>query len=298
MHVLLLAGGYSNERDVSIRSGDAVQRALTTNGHKVRRIDPKEDVNWEQVIKDIDVAFIALHGAGGEDGVIQAQLEKMNISYTGSGIGASDLCWDKWAYKEFLHDKNIPLSPGALVSINNLENDYFKKPFVLKPIRGGSTIDMLIVREVTPKKLHEAKKLLRRYDFMLIEELITGTEITVPVVGNTALDIIEIIPPENKDFDYENKYNGQTQELCPPQNVSVEIQAKAKELAIRIHTITGCRDLSRTDMMIDTRNNLYVLETNTGPGLTDTSLLPKSAAVAGMDMPALCDTLIHLALKH
>ncbi len=298
MHILLLAGGYSNEREVSLRSGDAVEKALKTKGHEVRRADPKEDLDWPAIIDGIDAAFIVLHGAGGEDGDIQAQLEAVGLRYTGCGIGASDLCWDKWAYKQFLEDKDVPICDGAIVELKDMDNDFFTSPFVLKPIRGGSTIDALIAHEVTEEKLDEAKRLLKKYDHMLIEPLIVGVEITVPVVGETALTPIEIIPPENKDFDYENKYNGATQELCPPVHVSENIQHEAMELAMKIHKLTGCRDISRTDMIIDKDGKLHVLETNTVPGMTDGSLLPKSAAVAGMDMPALCDKLINLALKH
>jgi D-alanine-D-alanine ligase len=298
MHVLLLAGGYSNERDVSLRSGDAVEKALISKGHTVHRIDPKQDIDWSEVSTGIDVAFIALHGAGGEDGIIQAQLEKAGIPYTGSGIGASELCWDKWAFKEFLDDKDVPLTKGALVTAADTSNEYFKRPFVLKPIRGGSTLDTLIARDVTEDTIAEAAKLLKKYDSMLVEELVEGIEITIPVIGETALDIIEIVPPPNKEFDYENKYNGETQELCPPQHVSDTMQQQAKDLAVRIHTLTGCRDISRTDMIIDSSNKLHVLETNTVPGLTETSLVPKSAAVAGMDMATLCEKLIQLALTH
>lgn len=298
MHILLLAGGYSNERDVSLRSGDAVEKALKAKGHEVRRADPKEDLDWPAIIDGIDAAFIALHGAGGEDGDIQAQLEAVGLRYTGCGIGASDLCWDKWAYKEFLEDKDVPICDGAIVTLQDIDNDLFKKPFVLKPVRGGSTIDTLITHEVSEENLAAAKRLLQKYDHMLVEPLIVGIEITVPVIGEAALTPIEIIPPKNKDFDYENKYNGETQELCPPINVSEDKQHEAMELALKIHNLTGCRDMSRTDMIIDRDGNLHVLETNTVPGMTDGSLLPKSAAVAGMDMPELCDKLIKLALQH
>lgn len=298
MHILLLAGGYSNEREVSIRSGDAVEAGLKAKGHIVRRVDPKDDLNWAEIIKGIDVAFIALHGAGGEDGDMQAQLDALGIPYTGSGVGASDLCWDKWAFKEFLGDKDVPLSAGTIVTAKELEHEYFNHPFVLKPIRGGSSIDVVIAHEVTDEKLSDAAALLQKYEFMLLEPLIVGIEITVPVVGDKALDVIEIIPPEHKDFDYTYKYNGETQELCPPLNISEDIQKEARTLALRIHTLTGCRDLSRTDMMVDKSGKIHVLETNTVPGLTSASLLPKSAAVSGMNMSELCDLLVNLAVKH
>jgi D-alanine-D-alanine ligase len=178
-----------------------------------------------------------------------------------------------------------------------LDNPLFGKSFVLKPIEGGSTLDALIARTPSPEKLEEAKQLLKKYDKMLLEELIFGIEITVPVLGNKALPVIEIIPPADKEFDYENKYNGASQELCPPQNVSDEIQKRAQELAERIHKLCGCNDMSRTDMIIDESGELFVLETNTIPGLTDQSLFPKAAAEAGHSMSELVDILVKSALK-
>ena len=297
MHILVISGGYSNERDVSLRSGEAVEKALRSKGHEVRTADPKTDLDWPVVAKDIDVAFNALHGAGGEDGVIQAQLEKIGLAYTGSGIGASDLCWDKWAYKEFLEDKDIPLSRGEVVTGTNLDSGYFKRPFVLKPIRGGSTLDTLIAREPSPQKLEEARKLLQKYDHMLIETLVEGVEITVGVFEDMALPVIEIMPPDGLEFDYENKYNGATKELCPPVHVSEQVQKQAQELALRIHRLTGCRHISRTDMIVDKNDQLHVLETNTVPGLTDQSLLPKMVKQAGMSFEDFVDKLVNLAIK-
>jgi D-alanine-D-alanine ligase len=140
--------------------------------------------------------------------------------------------------------------------------------------------------------------LLNRYPEMLLEELIEGTEITVPILGSDALPIVEIIPPEGQVFDYDNKYNGLSEELCPPRSISMELQEKAKQLALRVHKIAGCRHYSRTDMIIDKHNNIYVLETNTLPGMTDESLFPKSAKAAGISMQELCERLINLATTH
>ena len=131
---------------------------------------------------------------------------------------------------------------------------------------------------------------------MLLEELVEGIEITVAVVGDQALPVIEIIPPEAGEFDYENKYNGRSQELCPPEHVAEDIQAEARDLALRTHNLTGCRDFSRTDMILTPLGELWILETNTIPGMTDQSLLPKAAAAAGIPMPLLCDRLVQMAL--
>ncbi len=299
MHVLLLAGGNSNERDVSLRSGNAVEAGLKAAGYKVTREDPGAmGFNLKTAADSTDVVFIVLHGSGGEDGAIQEQLETIGIPYTGCGVEASKLCWDKWSYKNFLQSRDIPVSVGKMVSKEDLDDPLFKEPFVLKPAQGGSSLDTLIAREVTKENLDTAKELLNKYPSLLLERLVFGKEITLTILGNQPLEVIEIIPPEHGEFDYENKYNGATQEIIPPRNVSNEAQKKAQELALRIHSMTGCRDISRTDMIVDNNDELHVLETNTIPGMSDQSLVPKAAARAGYDMSALCDLLVGLALKH
>lgn len=140
-----------------------------------------------------------------------------------------------------------------------------------------------------PPELFDA---LRRHKEMLIEELIDGAEITVGVLNNEALPVVEIIPPKDQEFDYENKYNGATQELCPPENISAGVQTRAQALAVEVHAITQCRHLSRTDMMIDADGELYVIDTNTIPGLTDQSLYPKAASAAGYSWKKLIDTFL------
>ena len=156
---------------------------------------------------------------------------------------------------------------------------------------------MLIVRDVSAFDQQRAVELFARHESMLLEQLIEGTEITVPVLIDESLPVIEIVPPGDAEFDYENKYNGRTHELCPPQSVSTELQEQARDLALRVHQLLDARDLSRTDIMIDSHDQLWVLEINTIPGLTDQSLLPKSAAVAGYPMPVLCKRLVETALN-
>jgi len=161
------------------------------------------------------------------------------------------------------------------------DSQLVRHPFVLKPVADGSSVGALIVRKL-PFDEAAAGRLLATYHTMLLEELIVGREITVPVLGDRALPVIEIIPPQGKEFDYQNKYNGATTELCPPANVSPEQQERAQRLAERLHKLSGARHLSRTDIMIDKTGELYVLELNTLPGLTAQSLFPKAAAVAGL----------------
>lgn len=296
--VLLLAGGTSDEREVSLRSGAAVKAALLAEGYEVRDFDPSKPLT-ESTVEGCDVAFPVLHGAGGEDGSLQAKLDELGLPYVGTGAAASELCFDKWRYKQLLIEHGLPVPKGELVDEAGFwRSDLIKRPFVLKPRDGGSSIDNLLARDARPDPDKSiVAGLFKRYGELLLEELVEGTELTLAVLGDKALPAIEIIPPPDGEFNYENKYNGKTQEICPPANVSQDIQAKARDLALKIHQLAGCRDFSRTDIMIDTKDNLRVLETNTIPGMTDQSLFPKAALAAGISMRQLVDRLVQMALK-
>jgi D-alanine-D-alanine ligase len=297
-HVIVLAGGTSDEREVSLRSGGAVVKALRAAGHQVDEIDPADTLPGRlSDLQAADVVFPALHGAGGEDGTLQKYLEENNIRFVGSGSKASALCFDKIAYDAFLEDTDLSLPETALVDWATYQGSFLAiSPHVLKPNDGGSSIDTFIIREPQQRDLNALQQAFDRHGKLILQELIPGAEITVAVVGDKALPTIEIIPPADQEFDYENKYNGATQELCPAQHISQAIQDEAERLASHIHTLTGCLDMSRTDFIIGPNDTLYVLETNTIPGLTDQSLLPKAAAVAGYAMPGLCDMLVQAAL--
>lgn len=187
---------------------------------------------------------------------------------------------------------------GEIVSLKAYSaHPLAKNPHILKPIDGGSSVDTFVIRDVSTANKSAITKAFERHETLLLEELIVGTEVTVGVLGNEALPIIEIIPPQNEEFDYENKYNGKTQELIPAVHVSLEDQHAVQELALRAHAIAGCRDFSRSDFIISTDGRFYLLETNTIPGMTNQSLFPKMAAASGMDMPALCDRLVSFALS-
>jgi D-alanine-D-alanine ligase len=297
MKVLVIAGGTSNERDVSLRSGKSVAEALRQKGHEVSEADPR-DSNFDISLlsQNVDVVFIALHGQGGEDGTLQAQLEAIGKPFVGSGSEASRLCIDKWAYKQLLINHGLPASEGWQVSLSEINTDYFLKPYVLKPVEGGSSLDTQIARTPNENTKQESIELLSKYEHMLLEPIIDGVEITIGILGDEPLPVIEIIPPLGLEFDYENKYNGATKELCPPQNVKEEVQNTARSLALKIHNLTGCRHMSRTDMIVDSHDQLHVLETNTIPGLTNQSLLPKMALEAGYSVPELVNKLITMAL--
>jgi D-alanine-D-alanine ligase len=296
-NICVLAGGDSDEREISLRSGAAVAKALEAAGYKVTQFDPANGISAEDV-SGCDAVFPVLHGKGGEDGSIQTELEKFGVPYVGSDVAASELCFDKWNYKQFLETHDLPVPDGRLVDENSFTKDaLYRQSFVLKPFDGGSSIDTFIHRGNGPVNQTLVQDIFSRHERLLLEELIAGTEITVAVVGTEALPVIEIVPPESGEFDYKNKYNGKSQELCPPKSVSEKLQARARELALRAHNLTRCRDFSRTDIMISKGGELYILETNTIPGMTDQSLLPKAALVAGMDMPTLVDKLAQMALN-
>lgn len=296
MNILLLAGGSFGEREVSLWSGQAVARAFDELGYDYNLVDPKEpDFDITKHLEGVDLVFVAMHGRGGEDGTYQRILEEKGIPFVGSGSKASELCTDKWAFKKLLNDNGIRTPKGELVSLHRMDSLLFDKPYVLKPCDEGSSLDTQIVRNPSPEAFAESKRLLGTHEEMLIEELITGHEITVGILENKALPVIEVIPPVGREFDYQNKYNGESQELCPPKNISDDLQKQAQELTEKIHALAGCKDLSRTDIIIDQDDRLYVLETNTLPGMTEQSLYPKMGAAAGYSWSQLIEKLCALA---
>lgn len=297
MHIAVLCGGSSSEREVSLRSGAAVSTALENPGDTISVLDPAMGPEaLEDKLQGVNVAFPALHGVGGEDGTIQSFLENLHIPYVGSDPVSSKLCFDKWQYRKVLREHAITMAPGELVSEEELWGSaLIKEPFVLKPHDGGSSVDTLIARDPHNIDRQQVHAIFSRHDTMLLEKLIEGREITVAVLGDKALPVIEIIPPDAEEFDYANKYNGKTQEICPPLHIDTDAQSRAQQLALTIHSLVGCRDMSRTDMIVTPTNDIFVLETNTIPGMTDQSLLPKAASAAGISMHQLVRTLVEAA---
>jgi D-alanine--D-alanine ligase len=239
-----------------------------------------------------------LHGKGGEDGTVQRVLETINVPFVGSSSKASALCFDKQHAKKRLHEAGVLVPQGQEVTTKNIwDSPLVLRPFVLKPIDGGSSIDTFIIRDLEAINKNDIEQALRTHKRMLLEELIEGIEVTVTVLGEDALPVVEIIPPKDGEFDYANKYNGKTQELCPPVHITPGQQWKAQQLAINIHHVLGCRDLSRTDFIMAPTGTFYALETNTLPGMTNESLAPKAAATAGITMQQFVDRLVRMALK-
>lgn len=303
IRLALIAGGTSDEREVSLRGAVGVEKALDPNKYEVVRYDPATDL--ARIAGDaarIDVAFLLLHGVNGEDGTIQGFLDLLGIPYQGAGVLGSALAMDKNLAKIMYRLHGLPVAPWVMVEPRDLEDTgrivaEVGLPCVVKPVRQGSSIGMSIVREV--EKLAGALRLAMKHDNeVMVEKYIKGRELTVGVLGNTelmALPLVEIIPDAKYEFfDYEAKYQpGASKEICPAP-VSEQVRQKAQEYAVAAHRSLQLRCYSRTDMML-AGDELYLLETNTIPGMTPTSLLPQAAAAAGISFGGLLDRLIELA---
>ncbi|HSX30498.1 MAG TPA: D-alanine--D-alanine ligase [Candidatus Saccharimonadales bacterium] len=298
--VLVLQGGRSNERAVSLRSAAAVTEALRVSGYEVALGDPAEaDFDLEKLAKDCGVVLIMIHGIDGEDGAHQRQLEILGKPFLGSGSVACDLTLNKDRYRELVTKHGVRMAAGEVVNQTQFNVSSLRQaPYVLKPLAGGSSVDTVIVHDMLREPgTRYFDDLFAKYGRMLLEELIAGQEITIGVLGDQPLPVILIKPPENGDFDYENKYNGRSQEIVNPAQIPSETLQEAQELALRTHQLTGCLHLSRTDMIVTANGGLFVLETNTLPGMTAQSLFPKMAAAVGYDMPRLVDRFVQMALE-
>jgi D-alanine-D-alanine ligase len=303
--VALLAGGISSEREVSLQSGDQVYEALDKDKYHILRYDPKTDLG--KLISDasnIDIALIILHGPYGEDGTVQGLLDLLGIPYQGSGVLGSALAMNKAVTKQLYEKGGLPVPPYMVFDRDDsLDIGSCVKqiglPLVVKPVAGGSSVGMSIVRSAGD--LQSALDKAGAYDrSVMIETYIAGTELTVGVIGNKeleALPVIEIVPDQTREFfDYEAKYTpGVTQEICPAR-IDHQLTQQAQSYAIIAHQALYCRGYSRTDMILKERH-IYVLETNTIPGMTATSLLPQAAQVGGISFSRLMDRLIELGLE-
>jgi D-alanine-D-alanine ligase len=305
LKVALLSGGLSAEREVSVKGGSEVLKALDKERYDVTRYDPATDM--ETLVSDapsIDVAFIVLHGRYGEDGTVQGLLDLLGIPYQGSGVLGSALAMDKWISKRLYKEAGLPVPPFEVLAQEQREEgrsfaERLGYPLVVKPRCGGSSIGTTIVND--PKGLEEAlPRAFRHGCQVILETYLKGTEITGGVLGNDnlqALPIVEILPGTAYTFfDYEAKYKeGATQEVCPAR-VSEPLAEQARSCARTAHRALCCRGYSRTDMIIHDET-IYVLETNTIPGMTPVSLFPLAAKTAGFSFSQLLDRLIQLALQ-
>lgn len=288
----------SPEREVSARSAKAVANAARSAGFEVTEVNLTNGLSTLDDISKDTVVMPISHGVNAEDGWVQAELEKRKLRFLGSDSRSSKDCFNKWQTRTILEKANIEMPAAVKVTKESFNKQALsKKPYALKILGGGSSIGTLIVRDPTNVEPSKIDEIFAMEDSAVLEQLIEGIEITVPLLDNKALPVIEIIPPLEQEFDYKNKYNGATQELVPPKNVSADIQKEAQRIAEQVHRVMGCRHLSRTDLMLDKSGKLFVLEINTMPGMTDQSLYPKAAAVAGLSMPELVKKFVELVKR-
>uniref|UniRef100_UPI004055DBF9 D-alanine--D-alanine ligase family protein n=1 Tax=Candidatus Electrothrix sp. TaxID=2170559 RepID=UPI004055DBF9 len=305
IRLALIAGGTSGEREVSLKGAAGVEQALSKDKYEVIRYDPATDLaRLAADAQQIDAAFILLHGIHGEDGTVQGMLELLGIPYQGSGVLGSALAMDKNLAKTMYRLHGLPVATWEMASQEHVSDPapllgQFNLPVVVKPIRQGSSLGMSVVREAD--QLGPALATAFEHDNqVMVEEFIQGREITVGVLGNDELmplPLVEVIPDAKYDFfDYEAKYQpGASREVCPAE-VEDSIRAKAQEYGLTAHKALQLHGYSRTDMIVRD-DEIFLLETNTIPGMTPTSLLPQAAAQAGLDFPALLDRLIALAME-
>ena len=304
--IALLSGGISSERDVSISSGKQVYEALDHSKYTVIRYDPKTDLH--QLVTDapkIDAALIILHGPFGEDGTVQGLLDLLDIPYQGSGVLGSALGMNKLASKHLYEKSGLLVPPYIVLDQNDTfnEGDCLQKigiPMVVKPVGSGSSVGISIVKSKDSLK-NAVDNAFTQDNNIILEAYIDGIELTGGVLGNdqlTALPIIEIVPDKSYEFfDYEAKYTaGATTEICPAR-INDAMTEKAQETAKTAHRALFCKGYSRTDMILKDQD-IYVLETNTIPGMTATSLFPQAAGKAGISFSQLLDQLIELSMEN
>ena len=291
-----MLGGPSAEREISLKSGKAVASALRRKGLKVIEIGKDEEITAGLNSQRIDIAFIALHGRFGEDGQIQALLEKKGIPYTGSGVEASRLALNKSSSRKIFRRAGLSVPPYRTYGPGDKPSlPPFDFPLVLKPFREGSSIGLSIVNSA--REYEEAWNRAREHDReIIVERYIPGTEMTVGILDGKALPVIKIVP-KTRFFDYGAKYTKGMTDFILPAPLPKAIYRKVQEAALKAHQVLGCYAYSRADLILSPENVPYVLEVNTIPGFTETSLFPQAARAAGIEFPQLCLKLLKMARR-
>lgn len=327
--IALLVGGVSPESAVSKESSQAIYKALLELGYDTKIIDPGYGLNQpknpedffkqedyteksvsnmfealtSELLYDIDLVFLGLHGDWGEDGRIQSLLEMRNIKYTGSGVLASALAMDKSKTKIHLKENNVPTANWFTVEKSSFDlNESEQKlssvtgvPFIVKPNRGGSSVGLSICNSIS--ELKQALELVFKYcDEAIVEQFVAGRELTVGVLGNKILPVLEI-KPKNEYYDYECKYTDGMSEYKVPAEIDSEVAVKMQQDAMKAFNAVGCSNYARIDFLMNEKNEYFCLEINTLPGMTSHSLVPKAAAHIGISFVSLIDEIIQLALK-
>jgi D-alanine-D-alanine ligase len=293
LDITVMLGGPSAEREVSLRTGAAVAKALRSLGHEVSELDPRTP-EWNLPPRT-EVVFLALHGTYGEDGTVQKQLDRLGVPYTGCGADASRIAFDKVLTKQRCLGQGVPTA--KFVTLNTAGAPLPQKlplPLVVKPVRQGSSVGLQFVNRVEewPAALAEALKFDSE---AVVEERVIGRETTVAILGGKVLPVVEV-RPKTGGYDYRNKYTaGATDYFCPADFDAATTQ-RIQSAALGAFAAIGGRDYARVDIMVRADGSPVVLEVNTLPGMTETSLLPKAAAAAGMNYAELCQRMIDLAL--
>lgn len=300
-HIAVLMGGWNSEREVSLRSGEAVYQALISLGYKATKIDFSRSVAKDLEAIKPDVVFNALHGQYGEDGAIQGLLDILNIPYTHSGIMASAVCMDKVLTRKICDLYGVKSPDFAILKKgeneeNNRKISQIGKPFVIKPISEGSSVG---VEVILAENNFEIEKYSWQFgDEIIIEKYIAGSEIQVAVMDGRALGAIEI-RPKKLFYDYECKYTAGMTDYIMPAEISADKYEQVLQLATKCHNSVGCRGVSRVDFILNNKNggdnNFYLLEVNTHPGFTATSLVPKIAKHVGISFEEIVEFLVKTA---
>src|SRR5690625_37233 len=306
MKIAVLYGGVSAERDVSLSSGRGIIEALEKNNHEVIAIDFHPDKINDIIALDVDLVFLGLHGKYGEDGRIQGLLDIMGVPYVGSGVAASALAMDKEKSTQIFSTYNLPSAKSKAYTISSDTNindvvydiqHHFSTPFVVKPNREGSTLGLTIVEDVS--SIEGAIRKAQQNDHMiLVEDYVKGRELTVAVLGSTgkeeALPIIEIIPKGDL-YDYESKYSIGGSEHIIPARVDDQLAEQIKQYAVQAHQALGCKTYSRVDFILNETDTPIILEVNTLPGMTSTSLFTDAAKAVGMSYETMIEKFVQLS---
>jgi len=295
LKITVFLGGISSEREISLKTGNAIANALISEGYNVSLLDPNPEKGWS-LPQGTDVVFLALHGEYGEDGTVQSELDKLGIPYTGCGAEASRIGFDKLLTREYAVAQGVLMPPAIILDkVSDVLPEGWNFPVVLKPLRQGSSVGVQFVDRESDFKT-ALEKVFTFGEKVLMEKRIFGRELAVGIVDGEVLPIVEICPHSGV-YDYKSKYtSGQTNYICPAK-LDVQIVKKAGEMALKTFHAIGGKDYSRVDIIADKDGNCWVLEINTLPGMTATSLLPKAAAAKGITFVTLCEKMLEMALR-
>jgi D-alanine-D-alanine ligase len=302
LHVAVLMGGWSAEREVSLMSGNGIADALEELGHKVSRVDMDRDVAVKLAELNPDIVFNALHGTPGEDGTVQGTLDLMGLKYTHSGLVTSVIAIDKQLTKQALVPHGIPMPGGRMVRSEELyERDPLPRPYVLKPVNEGSSVGVAIVTaegNYGSPIGRDVRGPWQEFDELLAEPFIRGRELTTAVLGNQALGVTEL-KPKSGFYDYDAKYTDGLTEHVFPADIPEDVADACKRIALDAHRLLGCKGCSRSDFRWDDNqgaDGLFLLEVNTQPGMTPLSLVPEQARHLGISYADLVQRIVDEAL--